>query len=164
MTDTAHAPPGRGLLALLVLLALAGLVAAIGGLVTAEAIPSWYASLAKPAFNPPNGLFGPVWTLLYAMMSLAAWRVWMRRAFPGARTALAVYGAQLALNLGWSLIFFGLHAIGAALIEIVALFAAIVGTGVLFWRVDRAAGALFVPYGLWVMFASVLNFAVWRLN
>jgi tryptophan-rich sensory protein len=164
MTDTAQTPSGRGVLALIVFLAVSALVAAIGGFVTAEAIPSWYAGLTKPAFNPPNSVFGPVWTLLYAMMSVAAWRIWMRRSLPGARTALALYWAQLVLNLGWSLIFFDLRAIGAALIEVLVLLLAIVGTGILFWRLDRPAGALFVPYGLWVLFASALNFALWRLN
>ncbi len=149
--------------------ALAGFVAlclavgAAGGLATATSVATWYPTLAKPAFNPPNWVFGPVWTTLYVLMAIAAWRVW-RSGAPGARLALGAWALQLALNLCWSLVFFGLQRIGAALAEILVLFAAIVLTAHLFWRIDRPAGALFAPYIAWVAFAAVLNTALWRLN
>lgn len=139
-------------------------VAATGGAVTASSVGTWYAGLAKPAFNPPNWVFGPVWTTLYVLMAVAAWRVWRRRGEPGARPALGAWALQLALNLGWSFLFFGAQAIGAALAEIALLLAAIVATATLFWRIDRPAGALFVPYIAWVSFATALNAALWRLN
>jgi benzodiazapine receptor len=151
----------RGALTFLALATVTGLVAAVGGVATAPAIPGWYAHLAKPSFNPPNWLFGPVWSLLYAMMAVAAWRV-VRQG--KAWRELAAYLLQLVLNLGWSLVFFGAHRIGAALVEIGCLWLAIAVTLALFWRRDRPAGLLLAPYLAWVSFAALLNFALWRLN
>lgn len=148
-------------LTFLALAAVTALVAAVGGIATTPAIPTWYAHLAKPSFNPPNWLFGPVWSLLYAMMAVAAWRV-VRQGH--AWRELAVYLFQLALNLGWSLIFFGAHRIGAALVEIGCLWLAIAATLALFWRRDRPGGLLLAPYLAWVSFAALLNLALWRLN
>ena len=152
-------------------LALAGFivlclaVGATGGAVTATSVGTWYAALEKPAFNPPDWVFAPVWTALYVMMAIGAWRVWLKAGeAPGARPALGLWSLQLALNLTWSFVFFGARLIGAALAEIVVLLAAIVATLVLFWRVDRAAGWLLVPYAAWVAFAAVLTAAIWRLN
>lgn len=139
------------------------LVAAVGGAVTASSVGTWYQGLAKPSFNPPDWVFGPVWTTLYVLMAIAAWRVW-RLELARRRPALALWALQLALNLCWSFVFFGARAIGPALAEIVVLLAAILATLVLFWRLDRLAGALLVPYAAWVAFAAVLNAALWRLN
>jgi translocator protein len=139
-------------------------VAAIGGTFTSAGMPEWYMSLEKPAFNPPSWVFGPVWTALYIMMAVAAWLVWKASGFRGAATALTLYFVQLALNLAWSGIFFGLRAPGWALVEIVALWIAILATIVLFFRHSRVAGWLMVPYLLWVSFAAVLNAAIWSLN
>ncbi len=138
--------------------------AAVGSLFTTPAIPGWYESLRKPAWTPPNWLFGPVWTLLYLAMGTAAWLVWRERGFAGARLALIVFFAQLVLNALWSILFFGLRSPGAALAEIVFLWAAIFATMAAFWRVSRPAGWLFVPYLWWVTFAMFLNHAIWRLN
>lgn len=139
-------------------------ISAVGAAVTATSVGTWYAALAKPAFNPPNGVFGPVWTVLYLMIAAAGWRVWRRRGLLGAKGAMAAYALQLALNLAWSCVFFGAQAIGAALVVIGVLLAAIALNAALFWRVDRAAGWLLVPYFAWVAFATVLNAALWRLN
>lgn len=139
-------------------------VSGIGGAITATSVGTWYQTLQKPSFNPPDWLFGPVWTVLYVMMAVAAWLVWRRAGFKNGRTALSAFLIQLGLNLGWTVLFFGLQAIGLALIEIVVLLAAIVVTATLFWRIDRWAGALLVPYGLWVAYATSLNAALWRLN
>ena len=160
--------PARGVArdaaGLVVFLALSLVVAAVGGAVTATSVGGWYASLAKPSFNPPNGIFGPVWTLLYVLMGVAAWRVWRKFSLVGARGPLGLWGLQLALNLGWSVLFFGLRQIGPALAEILVLLAAVLATALSFRRLDRLAGLLLVPYCAWVAFASVLNFAIWRLN
>jgi tryptophan-rich sensory protein len=148
----------------LVLLGFIAVCLALGGLgaaVTAPAIPTWYAALAKPSFNPPNWLFAPVWTALYVMMAIAAWLVWRRG---NARTALVLFILQLLLNSAWSLLFFGLHRVDLALIDIVLLLAAIVATALAFRARSTAAAALLLPYLAWVCFASVLNFAIWRLN
>lgn len=124
----------------------------------------WYAALAKPAWNPPNWIFGPVWTALYALMAVAAWRIWRQAGFGGAGVALGLFIVQLVLNALWSYLFFGLHRIDWALADILALWAAILAVLVLFWRLQAAAGALLVPYLAWVGFAAVLNHALWALN
>lgn len=137
-------------------------VAAAGALVTGPAVEGWYQGIAKPSFNPPAWLFGPVWTLLYALMGWAAFLVWRRAGLVSHQ--LALFGVQLLLNALWSPVFFGFGRPGAALIVIVALWVAIALTLVAFWRTVRFAGLLLVPYLAWVSFASVLNAAIWRLN
>jgi len=139
-------------------------VSAAGGAATASSVSTWYQALQKPPFNPPDWLFAPVWTALYVMMAIAGWRVWRADGLRGARAALALFGIQLALNLAWSFVFFGYRLLGAALLEIIVLLAAIVATTILFWRRDRLAGLLFIPYAGWVAFATILNFALWQLN
>lgn len=141
----------------LVLTLTAGFLAS---LVTAPNIPGWYAHLAKPSFNPPDGVFAPVWTTLYVLMAIAAWRVWRKVEL----RPLGLYALQLALNFAWSFLFFGAHAVGAALLEIALLFVLVLFTMRAFWRLDRIAGWLFLPYAAWVFFAGVLNAAIWRLN
>ena len=149
-------------IALLAFLAVCFAVAGIGGAVTATSVDTWYPTLAKPAFTPPDAVFGPVWTVLYAMMALAAWLVWRRVGWQG--WALYLFFAQLALNLLWSILFFGLQLVGLALVDIVVLVVLIALTTAAFWRVDRRAGLLLVPYLLWVVYASALNGAIWRMN
>jgi tryptophan-rich sensory protein len=124
----------------------------------------WYAALAKPAWTPPGAVFAPVWTMLYALMGVAAWLVWRRRGIAGASVALAAFIAQLVLNALWSYLFFGMHRIGLALLDIVVLWVMILVVGALFWREDRRAGAMMVPYLAWVGFAACLNFAIWCMN
>ena len=150
---------------LIVLLTLCALVAAIGGAVTAASLPVWSAGLAKPPFNPPNWIFDPVWTARYLLMAIAAWRV-SRRGGQGRERSLALglWGAQLALNLAWSLIFFGRHAPGPAAVELALLLSAIIATLWAFARIDRIAGLMMAPYLAWCSFAFALNWAVWRLN
>ncbi len=125
---------------------------------------AWYAALAKPSWTPPDGVFAPIWTTLYVLMAVAAWRVWRRAGFAGAPLALAVYALQLALNALWSYLFFGLHRPLLALADVVALWLAIAATLALFWRVERTAGLLLVPYLAWVTVAAALNAALVRLN
>lgn len=154
----------RRIAVLVVCVGLCLAVGALGGWVTAGSVKDWYPTLHKPSFNPPNWLFGPVWTVLYVMMGVAAWRVWFKASGDRARGPLSLFGLQLALNLGWSVTFFGLHAIGAAVVVIVALEAAVLGTIFVFRRIDGLAAALLVPYALWVAFATLLNVTIWRLN
>ncbi|MBK8037433.1 MAG: tryptophan-rich sensory protein [Verrucomicrobiaceae bacterium] len=122
---------------------------------------AWYQTLEKPSWNPPSWIFGPVWTLLYLGMAVAAWLVW-KRGEQG--HALRLYVVQLALNAAWTPVFFGAHQLGAAFIVIVCMWIAILLTLRAFWTVSRPAGLLFVPYLAWVSFASMLNFTLWRLN
>lgn len=136
----------------------------LGSVFTAKNIPGWYATLSKPSWTPPSWLFGPVWTALFALMGIAAALVWEKRDAPGASLALSAYAAQLLLNVLWSALFFGMRRPDLAFVEIILLLAAIVLTAVLFWRIDPRAGALMLPYIAWVSFASVLNFAVARMN
>jgi benzodiazapine receptor len=154
----------RDALSLLAFLALCFAVAAAGGAVTATSVHGWYQGLAKPVFNPPDWLFAPVWSVLYALIAFAGWRVWRRRESPDARAALQLYAVQLALNLCWSMLFFGARLPGAALAEIVTLLAAIGATMALAARVERAAAWLLAPYAAWVAYAAVLNAAIWILN
>lgn len=122
---------------------------------------SWYAGLNKPSWNPPAWIFGPAWTLLYTLMAVAAWLVWKRAGFT---RPLALYFVQLALNAAWTPIFFGAHEMGWAFIEIITMWIAIALTLISFFRVNRAAGWLLVPYLAWVTFATALNFTLWKLN
>jgi len=124
----------------------------------------WFASLHKPAWNPPGWIFGPVWSVLYTMMAVAAWLVWQRGGFAAQRRPLALFLAQLVLNAAWTPLFFGLHRPGLALAVIILLWLAIAATLLSFRPVSRAAAWLLVPYLAWVSFATVLNGALWRLN
>jgi tryptophan-rich sensory protein len=154
----------QDVLGLVVFLVLCLVVSGIGAAITATSVGTWYQALEKPPFNPPDWIFAPVWTTLYGLMAIAGWRVWRGPRFELTRQALTVFAVQLALNLAWSFIFFGLQQIGLALIEIVILLLAIIANTILFWRIDRWAGVLFVPYLLWVTFATVLNASLWMLN
>ena len=138
---------------------------ALGGLVTARQIPIWYAALTKPFFTPPSWLFGPVWFLLYALMGIAVFLV-LRKGWhtPGVRTAVYFFAAQLFLNTLWTPLFFGLHWLLPAFIEIVLLWILIWLTYQRFFKLSRAAGFLLIPYWIWVSFASALNLAFWLLN
>ena len=138
--------------------------AVVGNLGTSRGVVDWYPTLMKPSWNPPSWVFGPVWTTLYVMMGIAAWLVWKDRGWSGARLALTLFVAQLALNAAWSVLFFGMRRPGWAFAEILVLLAAILVTLGLFWGIRRAAGLLLVPYAAWVAFASILNGAIWRLN
>ena len=151
-------PANRPLLAFVIIALLVGGTATF---FTEPSIPTWYAALAKPGFSPPNWLFAPVWTTLYVLMGIAAARVWKETGFG---LEIRCWTAQLVLNFLWSAIFFAAHRIGAALIEMGVLWLLILATLVLFWRRDRIAGLLFVPYLAWVGFAFALNLAIWRLN
>jgi benzodiazapine receptor len=124
----------------------------------------WYEQYAAPIWHPPHWIFGPVWTLLYAMMAIAAWLVWKCGGWRQQRPPLTLYLVQWALNALWTPLFFGLHRPDLALINILFLLAAIVATLIAFWRAHRLAGWLFIPYTAWVTFATILNFVLWRLN
>ncbi|MFG1379396.1 TspO/MBR family protein [Xanthobacter autotrophicus] len=152
-------------LRLLACLALVGVVAAMGGAVTAPAIPGWYQGLHKPAWTPPNAAFPIAWTILYILMALSLWRLWDKVApSPARRTAIGLFLGQLALNAVWSPIFFGLHAPVAGLAIILALIVVLVLALRAAFPLDRAAGWLLVPYLAWVCYASTLNAAIVLLN
>jgi len=141
---------------------LAAFVTAAVGAVASVDAPSFYAQLSKPSWAPPAWVFGPVWTVLYGLMGIAAWLVWRS---PGPkRAALTLFGAQLVANALWSWLFFAWHRGALAAVEILLLLALIVAMIMAFWHVSRAAALLMVPYLLWVGFASLLTWAVWRSN
>lgn len=137
---------------------------AIGSILTTPAIGTWYATLRKPPWTPPNWLFGPVWTALYLCMAVAAWWVWRQVGFTPARLPLTLFAVQLALNVAWSGIFFALRSPRAAFLEVVVLWLLILWTTVAFWPVSRMAGWLMVPYLAWVTYATALNAAIWKMN
>lgn len=150
---------------LVISVALPLAVGGLSGYATARGVSTWYPTLVKPSFNPPAWVFGPVWTVLYIMMGVAAFLVWRRGLDgDGVRIALTTFAIQLALNGIWSILFFGMHTPGWALAEIILLWMAIGTTTLLFWRVAPSAGALLLPYWMWVSFASVLNASLWWLN
>ncbi len=155
----------KDILTLVAAVAICQAAGAIGAIFTSSSVGTWYVGLSKPSFNPPNWVFGPVWTTLYALMGIAAWQVWRSgRGRRSAGAALLVFAVQLVLNTAWSILFFGLRSPGAAFAELVLLWIAIVATMTLFLRISIAAGALLVPYLLWVSFAAVLNYSLWQLN
>lgn len=156
--------PLKDSLGLLLFLGLSFVAALVGSLFTGAAIDSWYDTIAKPSWTPPDWIFGPVWTLLYVAMAVAAWLVWRQAGWSHAGTGLTLFSIQLVLNAAWSALFFGARNPGLAFAEIVLLWGAILATLLAFWRVRPLAGMLFVPYLAWVTFAAVLNYAIWRLN
>ncbi len=138
--------------------------AAIGSALTSSALGDWYPTLTKPSFNPPNWIFGPVWTALYFMMAVAGWFAWRAGPPPPAVAVRTLYVGQLALNTAWSGIFFALRQPGWAFVEVLVLWVAIAATIAVFYRRTPVAAWLLVPYLAWVSFASLLNFMIWRLN
>ena len=136
---------------------------AVGAVASIRA-KSFYSHLAQPAWAPPAGIFGPVWTVLYALMGIAAWLVWRSGGFRPNRKALTLFLLQLAFNSLWSWLFFAWHRGAWALADVLVLWILIVATLVSFWRLRPLAGALLIPYLLWVSFASALNYSVWQLN
>jgi translocator protein len=154
----------RDWIALLIFFAICFAVGASGSVFTASSVKTWYPGLLKPAGTPPSWVFGPVWSLLYLLMATAAWLVWRQRIHQDVRAALALFMTQLILNGLWSFIFFGLRKPGAALLEIILLLIAIAVTATRFAEFSRVAFWLMTPYAVWVLYASYLNFGIWRLN
>ncbi|MCB0062174.1 MAG: tryptophan-rich sensory protein [Caldilineaceae bacterium] len=164
---------------LLLALAAPFTAALIGSIAAGGFRTGWYRTIKKPSWNPPSWLFGPVWTVLYALMGIASWLVWREGESKGWRRfatpwrhpqdeqvkgALRLYGVHLVFNALWSVLFFGRHRIGLALGEVTVLWALILSTLVRFSRIRPLAGLLLVPYQLWVTFATILNFRIWQLN
>ena len=137
----------------------------IGAVFTSSAIPTWYDSLKKPPFSPPNWIFGPVWIILYTLMGISAYLVWRQGINDSqVKTALIIFGVQLFLNALWSPIFFGFRALFAGLIVIIIMWIAILLTILAFLKISTVAAVLLIPYILWVSFATILNFSLWILN
>jgi len=159
---------------LIVAIVVSELAGIIDSVFTTPSITGWYAGIVKPALNPPAWVFGPVWTTLFLMMGISAWLVWreldsgseagMTEKKKRVNIALSIFLGQLVLNTLWSVIFFGLHSQGGALIEIVFLWFAILATIIAFAKISKLAAWLLVPYILWMSFAVYLNYAIWVLN
>lgn len=162
--DPKHRSPGVQALGLTISVVICFGAALIGNLATIPQIPTWYSGIAKPAWTPPDWVFGPVWSLLYAMMAVSAWLVW--RKFDGRTTRIPLiwFGTQLFLNSVWSVLFFGMQKPAWSMVEVFFLWLAILMTIRAFWALSRWASLLLVPYLLWVSFASILNVAIWQLN
>lgn len=164
MEPSSPSPKRKGgfrLVALAGWMALCFAAAATGALVDTG---DWYGSLKKPAWNPPSWLFGPVWSTLYTMMAVSAWLVWKRGGWSAQSRPLVWFLAQWFLNALWTPLFFGLHRPDLAFAEILLLWTTIAVTLSQFWRVSRTAAWLLVPYLLWVSFATMLNYVLWRMN
>ena len=160
-----HLMQSAHIIKLVISIALCQLAGVIGGLFTSRSVTTWYPTLKKPSFNPPDWVFGPVWISLYFLMGVSAYLVWRKGlAEDGVRVALAVFLAQLVLNSAWSVAFFGLRSPLSGVVVIAFLWIAIVATMILFSRVSTAAVILLVPYVVWVSFAAVLNTSIYVLN
>lgn len=156
---------GKDWLALIGFVALSQAAGVVGSLFTVSNIPSWYATLLKPELAPPNWVFGPVWTTLYLLMGIAAFLVWRRGVSrPAVHRALVVFYLQLAINVLWSVLFFGFQSPLLGLFDIAALWLAIALSIKLFYKVSPRAAYILLPYLAWVSFASYLNFMIWSLN
>lgn len=154
-----------GVLKLVTSILVCQLAGVIGSIFTMPAVKTWYESLNRPAWRPPNSVFGPVWITLFVLMGIALFLVWRKGlAASGVKTALAIFIVQLALNVLWSLVFFGLKAPGWALAEILVLWASIVLTIVWFYEVVPFSGLLLLPYLAWVSLAAILNYSIWQMN
>jgi benzodiazapine receptor len=156
---------GRDIAKLVVSIVACQCAGLIGSIFTTPAIPTWYATLEKPAFTPPSWLFAPAWITLYLLMAIAAFLIWRKGLTEeGVKSALVIFLVQLVLNALWSVVFFGLHSPLYGMVVILALWVAILLTILRFFRLSTAAGALLLPYILWVSFASILNISIWVLN
>ena len=153
----------KQILGLLAWLAICFVASSIGAVASIRAA-SFYGQLVQSSWAPPSWVFGPVWTILYALMGISAWLVWRTGGFRANRSALTLFLVQLVVNALWSWLFFAWHRGALAFVDIVLLWLLIVATLVSFWRVRPFAGALLIPYLVWVSFAAALNFSVWQLN
>ncbi len=149
-------------LAISILLPLS--VGAVAGMFTSQAVPTWYASLNRPSFSPPNWVFGPVWTTLYVLLGFSFFLIWKESPSKGRNSAIIVFSIQLLLNFAWSFIFFYFNFIGAALLEIILLWISIIAMIYLFYKIKPLAAYLNIPYLLWVSFATILNAGYYFLN
>ena len=150
----------------IVSIALCELAGILSGFFTMQNIQTWYATLQKPSFSPPNWIFAPVWTILYALMGIALYLVWVKSLKIKGRktTAIKAFAVQLVLNASWSIVFFGFHSPFYAFINIILLLAAIIWTMVEFYKVSKTAAYLLAPYLAWVSLAALLNYSIWMLN
>ncbi len=135
-----------------------------GGFFTISEIANWYVTLDKPTFNPPNYLFGPVWTLLYIFMGISLYLIWKQPPNQERKKAITIFLMQFAINISWSFIFFNQHQILLALVDIIVMWLFILFTIIVFGKINKTAALLLVPYLLWVSFATILNLAIWNLN
>lgn len=150
---------------LIISLVICQLAGIIGSLFTMSKIPTWYMTISKPELAPPNWIFGPVWTTLFILMGIALYLVWKQGTIrKDVKIALYIFGTQLILNVLWSIIFFGLENPGSAFVEIISLWISILLSIIYFYKINKTAGYLLIPYIAWVSFASYLNFMIWWLN
>jgi tryptophan-rich sensory protein len=149
---------------LIVAIVICQLAGVIGSIFTVSSIPTWYASLQKPAFAPPNWLFGPVWITLFTLMGISLYLVWDQLDKKEAKKSIVIFGIQLVLNIFWSVLFFGLKSPFYAFIEIIILWVSIAFTIFKFYKISRNAALLLIPYIVWVSVATILNYYIWILN
>lgn len=151
----------RNIWKLVISISIPFLASAVGGFFTSTSVSTWYVDLAKPSFNPPSWVFGPVWTLLYLLIGISLYLVWISKY---EKKAFIAFGVQMFLNVSWSVLFFGLQKPLFAFIEIIFLWISILATILFFYKINKKAAYLLVPYILWVGFAAVLNFYLFILN
>lgn len=154
----------KNIIKLIICITVPLLIGGISGFATATSINDWYVGINKPSFNPPNYLFGPVWTTLYILMGISFYMILQSPATEFRKKAIAIFCTQLFLNFCWSFIFFKFQLLGLAFIEIILMWVSIITMIIIFFEINKKAGLLQIPYLLWVSFASVLNGSIWFLN
>jgi translocator protein len=152
------------ILTVIICIALPLIVGGVAGIATSGNINAWYATLNKPVFNPPNYLFGPVWTILYILMGISLFMIWRSPSCDARNYALAIFGIQLILNFAWTFLFFHYKLPGWAFVEIILVWISVMAMIIIFHRINKTAAFIQIPYLLWVSFASVLNGSIWYLN
>ena len=152
------------LLSLAICIAIPLIIGSISGIATSGNITTWYAGLNKPSFNPPNWIFGPVWTVLYLLMGISLFQIWRSPAGDARNYALTIFCIQIILNFAWSFIFFHFKQTGWAFVEIILIWLSVLAMIFIFYRISKPAALLQIPYFLWVSFAAVLNGSIWHLN
>ena len=154
----------QNIIKLILAIIICQLAGIVGSIFTSPNITTWYASIVKPAFNPPNWIFAPVWTTLFLLMGISLYLIIKEKQTPKIRLAEGIFAIQLILNIIWSVLFFGLNNIGAAFAEIIILWIAIAATIYYFYKISKPAAYLLVPYIAWVSFATILNYSIFMLN
>ncbi len=154
----------KSIIILILFILICQSVGIIGATFTMSSLDNWYRTIQKPSWNPPDWIFGPVWTTLYAIMGFSMWTIWKNRATQKISWCIIIFIIQLLLNGIWTPLFFGLKNPALALIDIMFLFSAIIATIIIFYKVNRLASLILIPYLLWVGFATILNYHLWKLN
>ncbi len=159
-----HISKAKNILSFIICLLIPLIIGGVSGYITSSEITDWFSTLRKPSFNPPNYVFGPVWTILYILMGISSFMIWKSPHTELRKKAILIYGIQLFLNFWWSIIFFSFHLLFFSIIEIVMMWSMIIYMIIVFRKINKSAAYINIPYILWVSFATALTISIWILN